>query len=103
MARLSAEGSVEGGVSRVVVGGSVVLLPVEPAARDAEAPRGRSLAAVVPCSWSLPVATAARAAEAPTAAPCSLRKFRRCSRRAVKNVSRVAGGHELRPDRASAV
>jgi hypothetical protein len=44
MARLSAE--VEGGVSRVavIVGGSEVTLPVETAARDADAPRGRSLA-----------------------------------------------------------
>ena len=57
---------------------------------------------------SLPVDTAARADEEPklrspvVAGPCSLRKFRRCSRRAAKNASRVGGGHERRPVRASA-
>jgi hypothetical protein len=73
MARLSAE--VEGGVTvsrvAVIVGGSEVTLPVETAARDADAPRGRSLA--TGGRWprapgrSVPAATAAaRAAGAPT-------------------------------------
>jgi hypothetical protein len=49
------------------------------------------------------VDTAARAEEEPTlrspvgAGPCSVRKFRRCSRRAAKNASRVEGGQERRP------
>jgi hypothetical protein len=104
MARRSAEGGVEGGASRVAVdvGDSTGALPAAAAAWNAEVPRGRLPATAAPCSWSLPAATAARAAEAPTAAPCSLRKFRRCSLRAVKNASRVCGGHEWLPERALA-
>jgi hypothetical protein len=49
------------------------------------------------------VEAAARADEGPElrspvgAGPCSARKFRRCSRRAAKNASRVSGGQEWRP------
>ena len=81
-AALSAGGADEGGAPpEGGVGGSAVSLPVDTAARADEEPKLRS-----------PV----------VAGPCSLRKLRRCSRRAAKNASRGWGGHERRPVRASA-